>query len=88
MVLLLSLVPLGRCQVLKESHGESEEEKCLEEGEEEFNLEVHVATLQFEEVQIQVLVVVFSLIVVLAKRREGGRERGGEGRWRYITLFD
>ena len=78
MVLLLSLVPLGRCQVLEESHGESEEEKCLEEGEEEFNSEVHVATLQFEEVQIQ----------VLAKRREGGRERGGEGRWRYITLFD
>jgi len=65
--LLLCLAPLGRCQVLEESHGESEEEECLKEGEEEFNSEVRVATLQFEEVQIQVLVVVFILIVVLAK---------------------
>ena len=52
---------------LSRAESESGRDKCLDEEEEEFDSKVRVATLQFEELQIQFLVVVFVMIVVLAR---------------------
>ena len=45
-------------------------ESCSEEEERSFDSEVRVATLQFEELQVVLLVVVFIIIVVFAKLGE------------------
>ena len=48
--------------------------QSCEEEEKSFDSEVRVATLQFEELQIVLLVVAFILLVVIAKLGESGRE--------------
>ena len=57
---------LVRSQLLEESHAELQVEGC-EEEERSFDSEVRVATLQFSELQIEFVVVVFILVVILAK---------------------
>ena len=65
-VSLLLLVHHGVLVGSQELEPELQVEEC-EEEEKEFDSEVRVATLQFSELQIEFLVIVFILLVVLAK---------------------
>lgn len=67
---LLLLVSQTHPQLLEPSH-EKLQEGC-EEEEKEFDSEVRVVTVQFEELQIELMVVCFILLVVLAKTGEWG----------------
>ena len=62
----ISLVLLACHASLAAGQEDLDEEGC-EEEERDFDSEVRVATLQFSELQVEFLVVVFILIVVLAK---------------------
>lgn len=68
---LLLLVSQTHPQLLEPSHEELQVEGC-EEEEKEFDSEVRVVTVQFEELQIELMVVCFILLVVLAKTGESG----------------
>lgn len=63
LLLLVGQSPPVHGQVLEPSH---EVEGC-EEVEKEFDSEVRVATLQWEELQVELMVVCFILLVVIAK---------------------
>ena len=66
LLLLVGQTSLVRSQLLEESHAELQVEGC-EEEERSFDSEVRVATLQFSELQIEFVVVVFILVVILAQ---------------------
>ena len=69
-LLCLVLLTLLCCQTALVGSQRLEDELQVEDCEEEekaFDSEVRVATLQFSELQIEILVVVFILVVVLAK---------------------
>ena len=69
LLVLVGQTSIVRSQSLGELHTETQVEGC-EEEERSFDSEVRVATLQFGELQIEFLVVVFILVVVLAKLGE------------------
>ena len=56
-----------------EPHAGTEEDRC-QESERMFDSEVRVASLKFEEVQTQLVVVCFILVVVLAKMGRQGQK--------------